>query len=107
MNRLAQPGTRSVFSSLLRYGLLTPVAVVLLIAACSRVTPENYAKVQAGMTKAEVYDILGKPDEVSGGGIGKLTVSGETWKGRGQTITVTFGGDKVVIKGIAKDEPAK
>ncbi|MGQ0501600.1 MAG: outer membrane protein assembly factor BamE domain-containing protein [Panacagrimonas sp.] len=96
---------RSVFTTFFRYGLLVPVAAVLLVAACTRVTPENYAKLEAGMTRSQVYEILGKPDEVSGGGIGKLTVSGETWKGRGQTITVTFGGDQVVLKGISQDKP--
>lgn len=97
----------SLMLSFVRYALLAPVAAVVLIAACARATPENYAKVQAGMSRDEVYEILGKPDEVSGGGIGQLTVSSETWKGRKQTIHVTFGGDKVALKSIGANEPAE
>lgn len=90
----------SFLLSFLRYGLAAPLLGVVLIAACSRATPENYAKVDSGMTRDEVYEILGKPDEIAGGGIGKLTVSSETWKGHQKVIQVTFGGDKVALKSI-------
>lgn len=92
----------ALLKTFLRYALLAPVAAVMLVAACSRATVENYSKIQSGMTRDEVYEILGKPDEVSGGGIGQFTVSSETWKGRKQTIHVTFGSDKVALKSIAQ-----
>lgn len=95
----------TLFSTFFRYGLVAPIAAVVLVAACSRATAENYSKIQAGMTRDEVYEILGKPDEVSGGGLGKLTISSETWKGSKQTIHVTFGGEKVALKSIAANEP--
>lgn len=80
---------------------LVPLALaVALLAGCSAVTPENYARIQAGMTRDEVYQILGKPSEVSGGGIGPLTVSNETWTGGKHSIRITFGGDKVALKSI-------
>jgi hypothetical protein len=79
-------------------------AVVVLLAACSRVTADNYAKVEAGMTRAEVYELLGKPDDVSGGGIGNFTMSTETWRGSSQVITIHFAGEKVAVKST---EPAK
>ena len=85
--------------------LFTATALtLLLLAACSRVTGENYGKIQDGMTREEVYAILGRPDKVGGGGIGPLEMSAETWKGGGQTITVTFGNGKVVIKAIGETE---
>lgn len=91
--------------SFIRAGLL---AALVLVASCSRATPENYAKIDAGMTREEVYAILGKPDEVSGGGIGKLTVSAEVWKGSKNTIQVTFGpGEKVALKSIAETRAAE
>lgn len=96
----------TLLSAFYRYGLIAPIAAVVLVAACSRATAENYSKVQSGMSRDEVYEILGKPDEVSGGGLGQLTISSETWKGRQQTIHVTFGGDKVALKSIGSNEPA-
>ena len=79
-------------------------ATLALIAACSPVTADNYARVKAGMSREEVYAILGKPDEVSGGDIGPISMSAETWKGRKQTVHVTFGGDKVALKSIAPSD---
>lgn len=70
------------------------------LAACSKVTADNYAKVRANMTREQVYQVLGKPDEVSGGDIGPISMSTETWKGSRETVKVTFGGDKVVLKSI-------
>lgn len=86
--------------SFLRYGLLVPLLSVSLLIACSRATVENYERIDAGMSREQVYEILGKPDEVSGGGLGKLTVSSETWKGHRQVINITFGGEKVAMKSI-------
>jgi hypothetical protein len=78
------------------------VAVVLLLAACnSKVSPENYEKLQAGMTKAQVHAILGAPDSVSGNDIGGvLSLVKETWKSSKQSITVTFGNDAVALKSL-------
>ncbi|MGQ0619059.1 MAG: hypothetical protein ACT4QA_03935 [Panacagrimonas sp.] len=92
----------------IRYCLLAPLAMVLLVAACSRVTAENYSKLESGMSRDEVYSLLGKPDDVTGGGIGNFTFSAEVWKGRKQTISVTFGGDKLALKSIGEtDDGAK
>ncbi|MGH8539867.1 MAG: DUF3862 domain-containing protein [Stenotrophobium sp.] len=79
------------------------LAFELGLAACSRTTADNYAKIEAGMSQDQVHAILGKPDTVSGGGIGTLTMTSETWKGDSQTINITFAGDKVALKNI---EPA-
>jgi hypothetical protein len=48
-----------------------------------------------------VHAILGKPDTVSGGGIGGFTLSSETWRGPKQTVVVQFAGDKVALKSIS------
>lgn len=77
-----------------------PLAALLLLAACSRVTPENYGRLEAGMSRDEVYAILGQPDDVSGGGIGSLTMSSETWRSDRHTIVVSFAGEKLALKSI-------
>lgn len=97
----------SFLSGFLRYAVLFPIAALLLVAACSRVTAENYAAVKAGMSRDEVYAILGKPDEVSGGGIGQFSFSSESWMGRKQTINVTFSGDTVALKSIGGVDAAE
>ena len=37
-----------------------------LLAACSKVNQENYAKLKAGMSKQEVESLLGAPGECAG-----------------------------------------
>lgn len=72
----------------------------LMLGACSRVTLENYQKLEAGMTHEQVYALLGKPEQVSGGGVGNMSFSNETWSGGGRHIRLTFGGDKLLLKTI-------
>ena len=96
MNRLA--------SSFLRYALLGPLLAVLMFSSCSRATIENYEKIDAGMSRDQVYEILGKPDEVSAGGLGKLEVSSETWKGHKQIIHISFGAGKVALKSVTPSD---
>ena len=50
------------------------LVVVLCLSACSKINQANYAKLQAGMAKAEVEALLGAPTECAGvGADGKLT----------------------------------
>jgi len=83
----------------------TIMLVVLALAACtSKVTPENYDKLEPGMTKAQVHSLLGTPDQVSGDEVGGiLSLSKETWKSSKHHITVTFGNDALALKSI--DDP--
>ncbi len=85
---------------MIRLRATAAVALLLLLSACSKVTPENYAKLESGMTREEVYAVLGKPDEVSGSGVGNLTMSSELWEGKEHRVTVTFAGDRIVLKNI-------
>jgi hypothetical protein len=80
-------------------------AALLLLSACSKVNADNYAKISSGMSRDEVHGILGSPDDSSGGGIGDLTMTTETWKGSKQTIRINFVGDKVALKALgSKDD---
>jgi outer membrane protein assembly factor BamE (lipoprotein component of BamABCDE complex) len=88
---------------MIRFGKLAlAIALLASIWACSRVTPDNYNKVEAGMPRAEVYKILGKPDDVGGGSIGALEMSSEVWRGHSHTVSITFGNGKVVVKSIGE-----
>jgi hypothetical protein len=80
-------------------------AAAMLIAACSKVTQENFAKIQEGMSEPEVMGLLGSPTESNS--INVLGVSGTAsrWVGRDAAITVSFVNGKVALKTF--DKPQK
>jgi hypothetical protein len=80
-------------------------ALLLLLAACSKVSQENFAKVQDGMSEEQVIAILGKPTESSS--VNVLGVSGTSsrWASGDATIIVRFVGGKVALKSF--DQPDK
>ena len=65
----------------------------VLLAACSKVNQENYSKLSAGMAKAEVETLLGKPTDCSGA----LGMSSCTWGDKNSFISVQYAGDKVLM----------
>ena len=77
----------------------------LLLGCGSKVTQENYAKVQSGMTQAEVKAILGEPTESSSIAFGSVGGTTATWKGGGGTITIQFMNDKVIAKLMTANKP--
>ena len=78
--------------------------MVTVLAGCggSKVSKDNFDKVQTGMTVAEVEGILGKGTEEAGAGgsLGGVVASGKilSWTDGGKRIVVTFMNDKVATK---------
>lgn len=87
--------------------LLAAVLAALLLAACSKITAENFERVKEGMTEAEVTAILGAPTESSAMSI--LGISGQSsrWAGKDAVITVQFVNGKARIKNLVRTESAK
>lgn len=86
-----------------RWWLVAVMIGVLLAGGCgSKITRENYEKIQTQMTLAEVEAILGKGKAGHTGGVSldKLAISGGTytWEADGKSITVVVLNDKVVTK---------
>jgi hypothetical protein len=86
-----------------RLGVLSFLAVLLVaVAGCSKVTMENYEKIQTGMAQSEVEAILGSGTVEEGGGaaVGDLSLSGKVvrWGSDSKHIKVTFANGKVVGK---------
>ena len=81
-------------------------AVALLLAACSKVTQENYAKIRDGMSDQEVAALLGPATE--SGGMNILGISGGSskWVDKGAVISIQFINGKVVGKSF-RQESAK
>ena len=81
------------------------VAIFALVLACGGgLTTADYDKIENGMTKSEVEDILGEPttgnEKGSGGmGAGGMAVSVSVWKDGDTSITVTYLNGKVKGKG--------
>lgn len=73
--------------------LLIIAGIVLNVAACSRVTRENYRKLQVGMEYAQVTQILGEPSRCDS----VLTVKTCDWGKKERMITIQFVADKVVF----------
>ena len=75
------------------------------IAGCgSKVTESNYDKVKEGMTKVEVFAILGQPKETEVVGQTNGTdIKGPVWEDNGYKITAMFSSDdKLQKKTISK-----
>ena len=80
-------------------------AAVLLLAACSKVTQENFAKIQDGMSEQEVMAILGSPTESSSGSILGISGTSSKWATGDATITIRFVNGKVALRSF--DKPGK
>ncbi|MFI8480391.1 outer membrane protein assembly factor BamE [Pseudomonas sp. NPDC078700] len=74
-------------------GKFALLSFCVLLAACSKVTQENYSKLKTGMTKAEVESLLGDPTDCSGA----MGLSSCTWGDRKQFISVQYAGEKVMM----------
>jgi hypothetical protein len=75
---------------------------VLLLAACSKVTQENFARVQDGMSEQEVAAILGSPAESASTSVLGISGTSSKWTGGDAVITVRFVNGKVALKSFDK-----
>jgi hypothetical protein len=71
---------------------ISAVLFPLLLAACAMtgLTPGNFARIQDGMSEAEVIAILGEPQDMLSLGFGPLGGSNAVWKDTQATVTVQF-----------------
>ena len=69
-----------------------------LLVACSRVTEDNYNRIESGMEEAAVIKILGVPDESSSMGIGSLSGKSSVWDDGKARISIQFFNGKVKLK---------
>jgi hypothetical protein len=75
------------------HALLLALALASSLAACTKVTADNYAKLKSGMSYEEVRAILGKPNQCSD----LLAARSCTWGDEKSYINVSFVGDKAVL----------
>jgi len=83
---------------------LSILLFLTLLIACSRVTEENYNKIENGMEEATVIKILGDPDESSSMGIGSLSGKSSVWDDGKARISIQFFNAKVKLKNFGATE---
>lgn len=81
------------------------LCAALLLGCGSKVSQENFAKIQSGMTESEVTAILGPPTESNSIGFGPVGGTTSTWKDNGRTITIQFVNGKVIAKAFSGKTP--
>jgi hypothetical protein len=86
---------------------LTALLLVLALAACSKVTQENFARIQEGMSEQEVHAILGAPAESSSVAILGLSGTSSRWQSGEAMITIQFANGKVRLKAFDKAQTKK
>lgn len=69
------------------------IAATLSLAACSKVSLENYEKIEVGMDRAEVEAILGSADNC----VEKTLHTNCVWGDESKNIEITLVSDKVTI----------
>lgn len=83
------------------------IAAALLLAACSKVTQENYSKVREGMTDQEVHAILGSPTESSTTTVLGISGTSSRWVSGDTVINIRFVNGKVALSSFDKAAPKK
>jgi hypothetical protein len=76
--------------------------LALLLAACSRITADNFEKIQDGMSEAEVRALLGNPTESSSVTVLGVSGTASRWTSGDAEIIVRFINGKVALKTFEK-----
>ncbi len=86
---------------------LVIAALLLTLAACSKITQENFSRITDGMTEQEVIALLGEPTESQS--ISVLGVSGTAsrWVSNDAVITIQFVNGKARLRFFDKADGRK
>ncbi len=80
------------------------LATAVLLAACgSKISAENFERIQTGMAQKDVIALLGEPTETSNVSIAGLSGGMATWRDGGTVIAVQFVNDKVQGKQLSRE----
>lgn len=80
------------------------LAAAALLAACgSKISAENFERIQSGMAQKDVIALLGEPTETSNVSIAGLSGGMATWRDGDTVISVQFVNDKVQGKQLSRE----
>lgn len=78
------------------------IAMLCLLAACSKITAENYQKINAGMSRAEVVGILGEPSNTERGSLFGVEGESAVWQNGDLQIKAQFVNQKLLTHSLLK-----
>jgi len=78
------------------------LTLLLFAAACSKITQENFSRIQDGMSEQEVHAVLGSPTESSSRTLLGITGTSSKWVASDAVITIQFVNGKVLLKTFDK-----
>jgi hypothetical protein len=96
----------SIIVSAVRNTLLA-FLTALLLCACSKVTQENFLKIQDGMSEQEVIALLGQPTESNSVTLLGMSGTSSRWVQGDAVISVNFVNGKVALKSFDKGPQGK
>ncbi|WP_410500175.1 DUF3862 domain-containing protein [Chitinibacter sp. S2-10] len=79
---------------------LTLLAFALI--ACSKITAENYQKIETGMSRAQVVEILGEPTQTQTSNLVGIASEQAVWESGKVKITATLVNDTVLIRNMSQ-----
>lgn len=74
------------------------LALAVALGACSKVSEENFSKIQVGMSEQDVVGILGSPTESDSVNILGISGTAWRWKSGNAVASVQFVNGKVASK---------
>jgi hypothetical protein len=80
---------------------------LLVLVACSKITQENFAKIQDGMSEQEVIALLGTPTESNSVNVLGISGTSSRWVGGDAEITIRFVNGQVALKRFDKPRAAE
>lgn len=73
--------------------VLALFALCLALAGCNKLTLENYKKIETGMSRVAVEQVLGQPEKCTGA----AGMASCTWGDEQRFVSVQYAADKVVL----------
>jgi outer membrane protein assembly factor BamE (lipoprotein component of BamABCDE complex) len=80
------------------------ICMSLVSCSGSKISQENFEKIQTGMPLAQVLAILGEPTESSSVDVAVFSGTVSKWRAGDVTITIQFVNGKVVAKQFSKGD---
>jgi hypothetical protein len=77
---------------------LLTLAAALLVSGCAKVTQDNYARIEDGMSEQDVVTLLGRPSESNSVGFLGFSGTSSRWITDDRAITIRFLNGRVAMK---------
>lgn len=87
-----------------RFGMGLLMIAAIALVACGKINRDNFDKINDGMSKQEVIQLLGEPTESSSASLLGISGGNAVWRDGKTEISVQFFNNKVVGKQMGTGE---